>query len=166
MLVILVRHASAESSSPRGDAGRRLTAQGRTEAQAVGKALRAMGIDLGLILTSPLVRAVETGQAMAKAHPKAACEEADLMAPPADLAKMKRRLTELESGGLEAVALVGHAPSLDECLGQLVAGVDNIGFSFPKAGAACVEVGPGPNELRWAMRRETLMLLADAKGRS
>src|SRR4029077_5174065 len=61
MMLYVVRHAIAEDTAPSGgDAARRLTSEGRRKMEQVARGLRALGIEPDVILTSPLVRAVET----------------------------------------------------------------------------------------------------------
>ena len=61
----LVRHAEAAPGEP--DELRRLTQQGREQARALGRKLDADGARPGAILTSPLLRARETGGELARA---------------------------------------------------------------------------------------------------
>jgi phosphohistidine phosphatase len=60
MMLWLLRHGDAADGSP--DAERPLTDKGRRQGEAVGAALKALGVDLDACLTSPKVRAVETAK--------------------------------------------------------------------------------------------------------
>jgi phosphohistidine phosphatase SixA len=163
MEVIFFRHATAEAAGPGGDAGRKLTADGRGEALASARALRAMGVKLGAILTSPLVRAEQTADAVARVYPKAGRQTARFLAPPGDFGALRRRLSELLAEKTKAVALVGHTPSLEEFVGRLVGGAGRVALSLTKAGAACVLLGESADSggcLQWLLRRQQLALLA------
>jgi phosphohistidine phosphatase len=121
MNLFVIRHARAvDRSEPIEDAWRPLSARGRREALEVGKALREQEVVLDAIVTSPLVRAVETAELVAVGlkfegaldvapelgvgrHPQAVVEEVIL--PRADLA---------------AVAVVGHEPQLSELVAALL----------------------------------------------
>jgi phosphohistidine phosphatase SixA len=69
--VIVLRHGETNSDVPNADpmsnpgkkpAGeRQLNVHGRAQARAIGQALRGLGIPVGLVMTSPLQRAVDTG---------------------------------------------------------------------------------------------------------
>ena len=77
MRIYLVRHAEAAPGSP--DALRPLTPQGRETARRLGERLRDEAA-VDAVLTSPLLRAFQTGQAIAKAVGVPA-ETTDLLAP-------------------------------------------------------------------------------------
>lgn len=164
MHVVFIRHASAEASAEGGDAKRELTKHGKAEAHATARGIRSMGVRLDVVLTSPLVRAAQTAEIVAKVHKGAAVVVDEDLAPPADAAGLARRLRDLQNENVRAVALVGHAPTLDECLARLVAGVHSIGTNLSKAGAACVLLGSdaanGKAELLWYLHRKHLAMLA------
>ncbi len=166
MHVVFIRHASAEASADGGDAKRPLTKHGKGEANATARAIKRLGVRLDIVISSPLVRAVQTAEIVAKVHKGAAVVADDSLAPPADAVAVARRLRELQQEGVSAVALVGHLPSLDECLARVAAGVHSIGTSFSKAGAACVVLGAdaanGKAELLWYLHRKHLAMLAAA----
>jgi phosphohistidine phosphatase len=165
MQVILIRHATAESAGPEGDEARKLTEAGRAEAAATAEALRAMGLKLDLVLTSPLARARETAEIVAQAHGGALVETEAFLgsADKARAGKLRKRLARLATEQVETVGLVGHAPAIDEYVAKLVAGKKRIGTSLSKAGAACIRMGCGQDgpaaELVWLLRREQLALL-------
>lgn len=167
MQAIFIRHGAAEPAGGGADADRKLTPAGLAQSRATAEALRAMGVTLRRILTSSLLRAAQTAGAVAEVHGGAEVEVADFLAPPGDAKALRRRLAELAAQGPSPVALVGHTPSLEECIGQLVAGTRGLGMSLQKAGAACVEFPPGESadepELAWLMRRDQLAALTGAK---
>ena len=78
MRLYLVRHAEAAPGEP--DELRRLTPKGREQARALGQRLGEDGARPGAILTSPLLRARETGGELAKAL-DVATEPHDRLAP-------------------------------------------------------------------------------------
>ncbi len=166
MQVVFIRHASAEPAGAGGDQARRLTGGGRKESKATGGAIRALGLKLQQVLTSPLVRASETAQIVAEAHGGVEVAPADFLAPPGDGEALRKHLAKLNRRGVETVALVGHAPSLDELIAAAL-GVESIASSLNKAGAACVELPPAGSsdrpELLWLMRRKQLAALAGKK---
>src|SRR4029450_5552801 len=86
----LVRHAEAAPGDP--DELRRLTPQGREQARALGQKLEAEGARPGAILTSPLLRARETGGELARAL-DAAMEPDDRLAPGATPDAVSARLS-------------------------------------------------------------------------
>lgn len=62
-MLFLVRHGEAAPPRPGGDdRDRTLTPQGRLESRHAGLALREAGFTLSIVVTSPLVRAVQTAE--------------------------------------------------------------------------------------------------------
>lgn len=160
MDVLFVRHAQAETATgEQSDEDRALTEQGAADAAALARALQAMGIKLAAVLSSPLLRAVQTAGPLAKAY-GLKMKMADFMAPPGQQDQMRTTLEKLDARHLDTVALVGHAPSIDEMVTGLVAGGANF-VSLSKPGVACVRLTSSPDEaeLRWLMRREQIQLL-------
>ena len=69
MILYILRHGIAEDEAPKGDDGaRRLTPRGRAKMRAVAAGMRALGLRYDVILTSPLVRAVETAAILADVY--------------------------------------------------------------------------------------------------
>src|SRR2546423_5714231 len=58
----LLRHGDAEPHDARPDPERRLTPRGERQAIAAGRALRKLGLEVTVALTSPRVRAAETAR--------------------------------------------------------------------------------------------------------
>lgn len=105
MRLFLVRHAKAAPGEP--DELRPLTAEGRATARALGLELRAVKLDA--ILSSPLLRARETAEAIARAVGVEA-EVDERLAPGADGDVVR---TIIEGKG-ESVVVVGHQPDCSE----------------------------------------------------
>ena len=167
MQAIFIRHGDAGPAGAGPDADRKLTQEGRNQSLTAAEALRAMGIKLERVLTSPLARAVQTAGAVAEVHDGAKVEVAEFLAPPGNAKALRERLAGLAAEGTSAVGLIGHTPSLEECIGRLVAATRGLGLSLQKAGAACVQVPPPESsddpELRWLMQRKQLAMLSKAK---
>jgi len=125
MRLYLVRHAEAAPGEP--DELRPITARGRAQARAVGQSLRAARP--ALVLTSPLLRARETGAAIAR-ETGAELRVDERLAPGADAASV----VEAVAGGPDSVVAVGHQPDCSEIASAL--GVTVQGF----APAFCVEI--------------------------
>src|SRR5579883_1131315 len=103
MQLLLVRHAEAAAGDP--DALRPLTAAGRAHARALGQRLREEGLALDAVVTSPLLRARQTGEAIARAAGLAA-EVDERLAPGAGPDEV--RAVAADRG--ERVLVVGHQP--------------------------------------------------------
>ena len=127
MRLVLVRHAEAAPGTP--DELRTLTPAGREKARELGDRLRAEGIEPDAVLTSPLLRARETGTALGFAEPEAH----DALAPGATdedvLAAVARRG--------ETVIVVGHQPDCGRIAAALGDGTEP---AFPPAGAVVLDL--------------------------
>jgi phosphohistidine phosphatase len=101
--VFLVRHAKAASGEP--DAMRPLTAEGRDAAHRLGEELGTVGLDA--VVTSPLLRARQTGEAIAAVAGVDVTTNSQL-SPGATLDDVR----EAVAGRGDTVAVVGHQPDL------------------------------------------------------
>jgi phosphohistidine phosphatase len=110
MRLIVVRHAEAEPGDP--DELRPLTPSGRDAARALGEQLAQEQIDV--ILTSPLLRARETAEAIARGA-NAPVEVDDRLAPGATAAATR----EAVAGRGDTVVTVGHQPDCSEIVLEL-----------------------------------------------
>ena len=143
MQVFLIRHAEAidETLSLR-DPHHHLTAHGRAQARALGERLRWHDCEPTRILTSPLVRAVQTAELIAVALGAELLVESDLgLGPDADPRDVAQALRSSPSDAI--VVVVGHEPNLS-ALGALLAN----DADFPAlAKAEAVRIDDG--RLKW-----------------
>ena len=112
MKVFLVRHADADADIPEGldDAARSLTAKAREKVRAHFAGLRPRMESVGLILTSPLVRTVQTAQILALAQELDVPLRADRsLLPDMPVGSLDGVLAEHAAADL---VLVGHNPSM------------------------------------------------------
>ncbi len=137
-LLLLVRHGRAEENHSLGDASRALTAEGRTAFRAHARAL-TQRIELVGVVTSPLVRAVQTAELLADAFKLREIAVRGELEPGARAAERIAGLgRELGPGW----ALVGHNPGLADAAAALLGvapGVrmkkgTGIGFKLEKDG--------------------------------
>jgi phosphohistidine phosphatase len=141
MMLYVVRHAIAEDAPAGGDdAARRLTPGGRRKMQTIVRGLRELAVEPDVLLTSPLVRAVETARLVAAGLRRAAePRELDALVPdvaPADTLKALRL-----AGRSQHVMIVGHEPNLSCVLSLLLTGaVDGVPIELKKGGCAAVEL--------------------------
>jgi phosphohistidine phosphatase len=105
----LLRHAEAEDGLP--DDERPLTERGALHADAVGRALAVLGVNLDACLSSPKLRAVQTAERACEPLGVPVTIERALSGEPFDV----RELT----AGLDDVLLVGHDPSFSMLLHDL-----------------------------------------------
>jgi phosphohistidine phosphatase len=130
MQLYLVRHADATPGDP--DELRPLSDEGREQARELGERMRDDGVVPDVVLTSPLLRARETGDALARAT--GATSEADERLAPGATAETLR---EAISGRGEQVVVVGHQPDCGRIAATLSGGEEP---RFPPAGMAVIEL--------------------------
>jgi phosphohistidine phosphatase len=132
MRVFLVRHADAAPGEP--DELRRLTPEGRDQARGVGRRLAAQRIRPDAVLTSPLLRARETGEAIA-GELECDSEPSDSLAPGATATGLQATI----AGRGETVVVVGHQPDCGQIAAELGDGTEPV---FPPAGVVELQL-PG-----------------------
>ncbi len=123
MLVILVRHAKAAPGQP--DELRALTPSGNEAARLLGSLLAERNPDA--VVSSPLLRARETAEALASAA-GIEVEVREELAPGATVASLEAAV----AGRGDTVIAVGHQP---DC-GEIVLALTGREVSFPTAGFA------------------------------
>ena len=137
-----MRHGSAEDHSPSGiDGDRALTVAGRERVRAVAKLLLDSHEEPMHIVTSPLVRAVQTAEVVALVtrlgERDGVFEVRRSLAPEGDALGLVHQLA---SEGKKRVLLAGHEPDLSGLVGSLLGA---FGRSFDKAMVVGLQV---PNE--------------------
>jgi phosphohistidine phosphatase len=161
MKLYLLRHGTASDVAP-SDAERELTREGEEEARVVGSALAELGVKPSQILSSPLERAHQTAEIVARALKlQGKVELVDELANGTSTPALLKRLKSRPSA--EEILLVGHMPSLSEHLAALIGAKNPQGLPLGKACVACVELDelrPGRGELRWLLRQKQLGRIA------
>jgi len=119
MQLYVVEHGIAvESGEGIPDEWRPLTDKGRRRFQKTARAFGKLGRKLDLILTSPLVRAVQTAEILAgETEPGEVAVLAELD-PKFDVQAVRNAIA-TRAGKAEAVAIVGHEPQLSSVLAAL-----------------------------------------------
>ena len=130
MRLYLVRHAQAAPGEP--DELRPLTREGREQARALGERLRDEEARPDALLTSPLLRARETGGELARAL-EVEAEPDERLAPGASVEDIRAAI----EGRGERVVVVGHQPDCGEIAAALTGGPEP---PFPAGGLAVLEL--------------------------
>jgi len=158
----LVRHGLAEE---RGDAWpddtkRPLTDEGISRMRKAERGLARLGVSVEVVLTSPLVRARQTAEALAAAlDPRPSLVNVDSLAPDGAYASV---IADLEKHARKTrLALVGHEPMIGELAARLLGSRHPIEF---KKGAVCrIDIDDlppaGPGDLRWMLTPKIMRAL-------
>jgi phosphohistidine phosphatase len=156
-----IRHADALPLGELGiseDADRPITERGKAQVRVLAAGLKRRSIQLGLVLTSPLLRARQTAEELLRhlTGPAPELRVCDDLAPGGKRRKLARTLRNWHG---DKVALVGHEPDLGECAGWFIGG-RKARIDFAKGGIACVacEGDPrkGAGSLLWLLTQEWL----------
>ncbi|PYP88106.1 MAG: phosphohistidine phosphatase SixA [Blastocatellia bacterium AA13] len=143
MDLYIIRHAIAQpigSKNDFTDEKRKLTTQGRELMTEAARGLRRLGIQLDLMFSSPLIRAIETAEIVADTlgYDGTHIVQTLNLAPGASftelLAEVKRH------NGAEAIALVGHQPDLGALVSTLVWGDSRMSLPLKKGSTCCINV--------------------------
>jgi phosphohistidine phosphatase len=139
----LVRHAIA---AERGDDWpdddeRPLTHAGVARMRRAVEGLRELDVRVDVVLTSPLVRAVETAEVLvAGLKPAPTLQVMPLLAPGGAPAKIADAVAAVDAE--RGVALVGHEPGLGELAAWLIGARSPL--QFKKGGVCRIDVGGTP----------------------
>jgi len=153
--LLLVRHAIAEertefAKTGRPDGYRPLTPKGIRRMRLAARGLRSLVDPIDLLVTSPLVRAVQTAEILSDEFDEIPIVEEDVVATGPDAAFLAWYRGVADAG---LVAVVGHEPSLGEWTSWLVAGSVADYLLFKKGGACLIEfpasIEPNGGILRW-----------------
>lgn len=145
MRLFIVRHAIAVDRSPDlPDDARPLTAEGKKRFRQAARGLARLFPKPDLLLSSPLLRAVQTARIASKAWGLPVTQEDALGG--GTVAELEAALKRV--AGESAVVLVGHEPQVSEFLAHLLGSNQPDRFTFKKGGVAVVDrptgaEGPG-----------------------
>lgn len=165
MEILVIRHAEAEevhdaAVAGRVDAQRALTKEGIKRMRKGAAGLHLLVEDLGFILSSPLVRAVQTADILAAVYPKAERAEHTRLASGFNPAKLLEWCVK-QPGPL---ALVGHEPDLSGWVGYVTTGASRGLVNMKKGSVCCLDVPetahPGEGRILWLMTLKQLVRLA------
>jgi phosphohistidine phosphatase len=137
MDLFILRHAIAvEPGSPayEDDSQRPLTSRGSAKMKRIASGLRHMKVEFDLILSSPHLRASQTGEILAKSYglrDKLILTPALLPEAPASqiINEVNDKYPQYKS-----VVLIGHQPSLNRLISMLISGDPTLSISLKKGG--------------------------------
>ena len=151
MQVYLLRHGIAEEGGAViDDADRELTQEGRRKLRQVLATVAEAGVELSLILSSPLTRAVQTaGLAGDVLKYKNAILHTKALSPGSSVEQVWQELRVHRDEN--SVMLVGHNPLFSELAGYLL-GCRNIQVDFKKGAILRLDLEQFPPEPRGILR--------------
>lgn len=141
MNLYLARHAEAVPVGGRilRDADRILSAAGEDDALRMGRALAKIDPSINIVTTSPLLRAIHTGEIIGhevSSHP--IFHVTEHLAPGFREKTLLETLHALSGGG--SVVAVGHQPDMSAFVSYLIADATSAAVAFPPGAVACVRI--------------------------
>lgn len=158
MKLLIIRHGIAEeadtfAATGMDDSRRPLTKSGKRKMKEAAAGLLEMVESLDVIGTSPLVRAQQTAEIVAKAYDDVTIDTVPALLPGSDPAGLIHWLG--EHAEAEVVAVVGHEPHLGMLVTWLMTGTRESRVAMSKGGAALVEFDlratAGGGTLEWLL---------------
>jgi phosphohistidine phosphatase len=154
--LFILRHGEAGKSLPTSpkEFQRPLTEVGHERIEEVGQSLKKWNVNFDKVLTSPLRRAKETAETVAKVLDiESRLEDSDNLKPEGNRTELYRTLSKMKRQ--DTVLIVGHEPYLSILIGDIIAGNPNSHISLKKGGLAKIDIETfSPKisgELRWLL---------------
>jgi phosphohistidine phosphatase len=157
MLLYFLRHGDAIQKASLDDSERPLSELGRKQATVVGEFLRTMEATIDVVVSSPLVRAVETAEIVRKSLDVRKSEATEHLVPGT---RKKQLLDLLNSMKVSSIILVGHEPHLSQTISLLLSGQESLPIEMKKCSLACLVVSEpvrgGHALLQWLLTVEQM----------
>lgn len=163
MDLLVLRHGEAGKQSPlSGDFKRTLTSEGRQEIIDLSNGLKILEVKFDYVLTSPLLRAKDTAEIVAKSLKyKGKIHELDSLKPEGSRLEFYATLSKLKQDSV--VLVVGHEPYLSKMISEGISQSD-CRINLKKAGLARIRVLSTlpklKGDLRWLLTPKLLKKLA------
>lgn len=164
MDLFILRHGEAgkRSGSRGNDSNRPLTTTGEKEITDIADSFKKIGIDFDAILTSPLKRAQQTADLVArqfKAQKK--MRQVKELSPEGSKSDLYRLLSSFKEE--TSLLIVGHSPYLSEMISEVVTDGKYGRIDIKKGGVARIRVTNSTpkfkGELRWLITPRLLKLI-------
>jgi phosphohistidine phosphatase len=121
MTVYFLRHGEARAAGSGGDAARALTAAGVARMEREAASMAALRFRVDRVLSSPLVRARQTAEIVARALGRGEALSVDERLSPG-FGRDHLRLVLRDHHGAAALMLVGHEPDISAVIGACIGG--------------------------------------------
>lgn len=146
MEIYLLRHADAVEQAPgQPDAERELTGKGIKQTARVADWLDSRGVEVQCVISSPLLRAVQTAEPVAEALDVEMLTDNRLSGGRLTVQALAELVEEL--GHPDSIMLVGHEPDFSALIEELTGGQVEV-KKAAVALVACDRIGPGQGLLR------------------
>ena len=167
MNLYLMRHANAGliRANPLLDNKRALIKEGKEQCVLMARLLSALNVQIDVIVSSLLKRALQTAQFVGtELGFDAKVEISAALAPDANYAVFQNLLVKYSDR--EGVLVVGHNPNLFQFLGRLVTGNGGANIRMRKAAVARVDLDRHPPQMQWLIDPRTARSIYASVGKS
>ena len=150
MILYLMRHANAGvfRGNPLLDAKRGLIKEGKEQCMLMARVLGALKVQVDVIVSSPLKRALQTAQFVGtEMGYDAKVEVSKALGLDASYSDFLALLAKY--GDRDGVLVVGHNPNLFQFLGHMITGNGGAAIRMRKGSVARVDLDRHPPLLRW-----------------
>ena len=168
MDLLVVRHAVAVeretfAATGKPDDLRPLTADGQRKMRQIGKGLQSLVDGLDLLVTSPLTRAAQTAEVLARAYGIKVGEVVEALRPGAPFPAFAQWASTRDAAS--TIAIVGHEPHLSGLVTWLMTGGNQPRIALKKGGACLLTFTGVPRRaegtLEWLATASQLRRLGD-----
>ncbi|MGP8251718.1 MAG: phosphohistidine phosphatase SixA [Terracidiphilus sp.] len=150
MILYLMRHANAGifRGNPLLDAKRGLVKEGKEQCMLMARVLSALKVQVDVIVSSPLKRALQTAQFVGtELGYEAKVEIGKALAPDASFSDFLTLLGKY--GDRDGVLVVGHNPNCFQFLGHMISGNGGAAIRMRKGSIARIDMDNHPPRLQW-----------------
>lgn len=159
MVLFLLRHGDALDGPTLHDHERPLSNFGKQQAATAARFLHTLHPPLDIIISSPLLRAQQTADAVQEKFPDVSRSVSEYLSPMSNPLQLFRELT---GSPWQAVLLTGHEPFMSAAISHLIAGYEQAKVEIRKSTLACVHserpLDRGSGILRWIVPFELMSL--------
>src|SRR5579872_3246996 len=141
MILYLMRHADAgvPRENPKVDSKRALVKEGKEQCMLMAHMLGALRVQIDVIVSSPLKRALQTAQFVGtELGYEAKVEVSPALGLDADFATFQKLIEKYADR--EGLLLVGHNPNLFKFLGRIITGNGGAGVRMRKGSVARIDM--------------------------
>lgn len=150
MILYLMRHANAGvyRGNPLLDAKRSLVKEGKEQCMLMARMLGALKVQVDVIVSSPLKRAMQTAQFVGtELGYEAKVEISPALGLNASYADFQALVGKY--AGRDGVLMVGHNPNLWQFLGRIITGNGGAAIRMRKGSVARIDMENHPPRLQW-----------------
>jgi phosphohistidine phosphatase len=167
MILYLMRHANAGvfRGNPALDAKRSLIKEGKEQCMLMARLLSALKVQVDVIVSSPLKRAMQTAQFVGtELGYDGKVEISSALAPSGTFTDFQDML--VKYSGREGMLAVGHNPILFQFLGRLITGNGGAAIRMRKGSVARIDLENHPPRLQWLIDPRTARNIYASVGKS